>query len=155
MKLKTKVISLKKGSLGTYDYSRVESNHYIIYSIEVILSNKCSFIVRLQRHIGFHKFRCTAERIVREINKNISEVAFYNPQYMDVDHEVWMTSTEDDTCTFYLESPDLDKIKFSREHMKIVRKELEERYTYTKNPSKPKSDMEYRKRAYNGKCKRK
>ena len=51
---------------------------------------------------------------------------------------------------------DLFKVRFSREQRQIVEKELNGKLktTYTKNPSKPKSQMEYRLRAYYGKCKK-
>jgi hypothetical protein len=55
---------------------------------------------------------------------------------------------------FEISSFDLFKVRFSREQRRMVEKALDLKITYTKNPSKPKSDMEYRKRAYYGKCKR-
>jgi hypothetical protein len=57
---------------------------------------------------------------------------------------------------FEISSSDLLKVKFSREKFRIVERELDGklRTTYTRNPSKPKSQMEYRKRAYYGKCKK-
>jgi hypothetical protein len=57
---------------------------------------------------------------------------------------------------FEISSFDLFKVRFSGEQRRIVEKALDGKLktAYTKNPSKPKSDMEYRKRAYYGKCKR-
>jgi hypothetical protein len=74
------------------------------------------------------------------------------------DNYDWFTSWEWEETEeeFEISSFDLFKVRFSGEQRRIVEKALDGKLkkTYTKNPSKPKSDMEYRKRAYYGKCKR-
>lgn len=66
------------------------------------------------------------------------------------------TDLEEIEKEFEISSFDLVKVRFSREQRRIVEKALDGKLKtiYTKNPSKPKSQMEYRKRAYYGKCKK-
>lgn len=160
MKLETKVTVIKKSSNNLFlvddEKRKKKVTHHIVQSLEVTLSENCRFVVYLQRPITFQKFGRTTERIIREINKNLSSITFlqHTPDLL-----IWSTNSFayiEITYVFYLGSADLERIKFSGEQRKIVKKALDGklRTTYTRNPSKPKSDMEYRKRAYYGKCKR-
>ena len=161
MRLETKVTVIKKNPYDNLflvdDGERKKKvTHHIVQSLEVTLSENCRFVVYLQRPITFQKFGRTTERIIREINKNLSSIIFL--QHAS-DFIAWSTYSyaSEITYVFYLGSADLERIKFSREQRKIVKRALDGNlkslYT-TRNPSKPKSQMEYRKRAYYGKCKK-
>ena len=159
MRLETKVIVIKKSLNNLFlvddGEEKKKVTHHIVQSLEVTLSENCRFVVYLQRPITFQKFGRTTERIIREINKNLSSITFLqHPDFM-----VWSPYSCDSveiTYVFYLGSADLERIKFSGEQRKIIKKALDGnlKSLYTRNPSKPKSDMEYRKRAYYGKCKK-
>jgi hypothetical protein len=154
MRLETKVTVIKKRPYNLFlvDEEKKKVTHHIVQSLEVTLSENCKFVVYLQRPITFQKFGRTTERIIREINKNLNSITFLHPDFM-----AWSSSSCDSveiTYVFYLGSADLERIKFSGEQRKIVKKALDGNLIYTRNPSKPKSDMEYRKRAYYGKCKK-
>lgn len=160
MRLETKVTVIKKNSNNLFlvddEERKKKDTHHIVQSLEVTLNENCRFVVYLQRPITFQKFGRTTERIIREINKNLSNITFlqHTPDLL-----IWSTNSFTSieiTYVFYLSSADLERIKFSGEQRKIVKKALDGnlKNLYTRNPSKPKSDMEYRKRAYYGKCKR-
>ena len=73
------------------------------------------------------------------------------------DYSAWKSwGWEEIEKEFEISSSDLFKVRFSREQKQIVENALDSKLkkTYTKNPSKEKSQMEYRKRAYYGKCKK-
>ena len=154
MRLETKVKVIKESQFFLVDDGKKVA-HNIVQSLEVTLSENCRFVVYLQRPITFQKFGRTTERIIREINKNLSSITFL--QHTS-DFIAWPTYSyaSEITYVFYLGSADLERIKFSREQRKIVKRALDGnlKSLYTRNPSKPKSDMEYRKRAYYGKCKK-
>ena len=157
MRLETKVKVIKESQYKFFlvdDGEKATNN--IVQSLEVTLSENCRFAVYLQRPITFQKFGRTTERIIREINKNLSSIIFL--QHVS-DFIAWLPTysyASEITYVFYLGSADLERIKFSREQRKIVKRALDGnlKSLYTRNPSKPKSDMEYRKRAYYGKCKK-
>ena len=157
MRLETKVTVIKKNPYDNLflvdDGERKKKvTHHIVQSLEVTLSENCRFVVYLQRPITFQKFGRTTERIIREINKNLSSITFLHSDFM-----TWYSyDSVEITYMFYLGSADLERIKFSGEQRKIVKRALDGnlKSLYTRNPSKPKSDMEYRKRAYYGKCKK-
>ena len=155
MKLETKVTVFKK-SPYTYNLSLMDDReekkkvtHHIVQSLEVTLNENCRFVVYLQRPITFQKFGRTTERIIREINKNLSSITF-------LQHASYFMVWSNYSYVFYLSSADLERIKFSGEQRKIVKRALDGnlKNLYTRNPSKTKSQMEYRKRAYYGKCKK-
>ena len=77
-------------------------------------------------------------------------------QSIDMAWSSYAYDITEETHVLWIGSSDLDRVKFSLEQRKIVKKALEGKLKrdFTHNPSKPKSDMEYRKRAYYGKCKR-
>ena len=161
MRLETKVIVIKKSLNNLFlvddGEEKKKVTHHIVQSLEVILNENCKFVVYLQRPITFQKFGRTTERIIREINKNLSSITFLQHDSSFI--AWWYTSyaSAEITYVFYLGSADLERIKFSGEQRKIVKKALDgnlKSIYYTRNPSKPKSDMEYRKRAYYGKCKK-
>ena len=158
MRLETKVTVIRKSPNNLFlvddGEGKKKITHHIVQSLEVTLSENCRFVVYLQRPITFQKFGRTTERIIREINKNLSSITFL--QHAS-DFMAWSTYSYVTTYVyFYLGSADLERIKFSGEQRKIVKRALDGnlKSLYTRNPSKPKSDMEYRKRAYYGKCKR-
>ena len=157
MRLETKVKVIKERQYKFFlvdDGKKVTNN--IVQSLEVTLSENCRFVVYLQRPITFQKFGRTTERIIREINKNLSSITFLQHTSDFIAWQPTYSYASEITYVFYLDSADLERIKFSREQRKIVKRALDGnlKSLYTRNPSKPKSDMEYRKRAYYGKCKK-
>jgi hypothetical protein len=161
MRLETKVTVIKKSQNNLFlvddGEEKKKVTHHIVQSLEVTLSENCRFVVYLQRPITFQKFGRTTERIIREINKNLSSITFLQHS---TDFIAWWYTYSyaypEITYVFYLGSADLERIKFSGEQRKIIKRALDGnlKSLYTRNPSKPKSDMEYRKRAYYGKCKK-
>lgn len=155
MKLETKVTVLKELMYYGFDDDETKTLRSIVQSIEITLSETCKFVVTIQKPLNFHKFKRSSERIVRELNKYVRSINFLqSPDYM-----AWPSYSYDitkETHVLWIYSSDLDHVKFSLEQRKIVRKELDGmlKRRFSRNPSKPKSDMEYRKRAYYGKCKR-
>lgn len=157
MRLETKVTVFKKLKPEYYygfndDETKTKTLRSTVQSIEITLSETCKLAVTIQRPLNFHKFGRSSERIVRELNKYVRSINFlhYSSYYMpsyDITRE---------THVLWIGSSDLDRVKFSLEQRKIVKKELNGKLKrdFSHNPSKPKSDMEYRKRAYYGKCKR-
>lgn len=141
MKLKVKVTILKKKSTPSS----------IIQRLEIFLNDKTKIVLHLQRPTSSHKFRHSPEKIVRVLNLYKKGIEFLSVQ---VYYNSWTTwDCVDIKKEFEISSSDLLKVRFFREQRRIVEKALDGKI-YIKNPSKPKSDMEYRKRAYYGKCKR-
>ena len=158
MILETKVTVLKKLKPKYYygfNDDETKTLRSTVQSIEITLSETCKLVVTIQRPLNFHKFGRSSERIVRELNKYVRSINFlHSPDYM-----AWSSYAYDiteETHVLWIGSSDLDRVKFSLEQRKIVKKALDGKLKrdFTHNPSKPKSDMEYRKRAYYGKCKR-
>jgi len=158
MRLETKVTVLKRLKPKYYygfDDDETKTLCSTVQSIEITLSETCKLVVTIQRPLNFHKFGRSSERIVRELNKYVKSINFlHSPDYM-----AWSSYAYDiteETHVLWIGSSDLDRVKFSSEQRRIVEKALNEKLktTYTHNPSKPKSQMEYRKRAYYGKCKK-
>ena len=158
MRLETKVTVLKKLKpkyCYGFDDDETKTLRSTVQSIEITLSETCKLVVTIQRPLNFHKFGRSSERIVRELNKYVRSINFFHfPDYM-----VWSSYAYDiteETYVLWIGSSDLDRVKFSLEQRKIVKKALDGKLKrdFSHNPSKPKSDMEYRKRAYYGKCKR-
>ena len=158
MRLETKVTVLKELRPEYYygfNDDETKTLRSTVQSIEITLSETCRLAVTIQRPLNFHKFGRSSERIVRELNKYIRNINFlHSPKYAD-----WYSHAYDITeeiHVLWIGSSDLDRVKFSLEQRKIVKKALEGKPNrdFTHNPSKPKSEMEYRKRAYYGKCKR-
>jgi hypothetical protein len=104
------------------------------------------------RPTSSHKFRYSAERVVRILNLNKEGIGVIR-DYYSIQTYWELEKTEEE---FEISSFDLFKVRFSGEQRRIVEKALDGKLktTYTKNLSKPKSQMEYRKRAYYGKCKK-
>ena len=158
MILETKVTVLKKLKPKYYygiDDDETKTLRSTVQSIEITLSETCKLVVTIQRPLNFHKFGRSSERIVRELNKYVRSINFLHSS----DYMTWSSYAYDfteETHVLWIGSSDLDRVKFSLEQRKIVKKALEGKLKrdFTHNPSKPKSDMEYRKRAYYGKCKR-
>lgn len=161
MILETRVTVLKKlkpkyyyGSYGSKE-DEIKTHRSTVQSIEITLSETCKLAVTIQRPLNFHKFGRSSERIVRELNKYVRSIIFLpSPDYMDRSSYAYDIMKE--AYVLWIGSSDLDHVKFSLEQRKIVKKALNGKLKrdFTHNPSKPKSDMEYRKRAYYGKCKR-
>lgn len=156
MRLETKVTVLKKLKPKYYygfDNDETKTLCSTVRSIEITLSKTCKLVVTIQRPLNFRKFRRSSERIVRELNKYVRSINFLqSPDYM-----TWYSyDIAEETHVLWIGSSDLDRVKFSSDQRKIVRRALDGKLKrdFTHNPSKPKSDMEYRKRAYYGKCKR-
>ena len=155
MILETKVTVLKKLKPKYYygiDDDETKTLRSTVQSIEITLSETCKLAVTIQRPLNFHKFGRSSERIVRELNKYVRNINFlHSPDYM-----AWSSDITEETHVLWIGSSDLDRVKFSLEQRKIVKKALDGKLKrdFSHNPSKPKSDMEYRKRAYYGKCKR-
>ena len=158
MRLETKVTVLKKLKPMYYygfDDDETKILRRTVQSIEIILSETCKLIVIIQRPLNFHKFGRSSERIVRELNKYVRSINFlHSPYYMARYFHDYDTTEE--THVLWIDSSDLYCVKFSLEQRKIVKKALDGnlKRNFSHNPPKPKSDMEYRKRAYYGKCKR-
>ena len=158
MRLETKVTVLKKLKPKYYygiDDDETKTLRSTVQSIEITLSETCKLVVTIQRPLNFHKFGRSSERIVRELNKYVRSINFlHSPDYMALASYAYDITEE--THVLWIGSSDLDHVKFSLEQRKIVKKALDGKLKrdFTHNPSKPKSDMEYRKRAYYGKCKR-
>ena len=126
----------------------------IVHSLVIFLNNQTKIILYLQRPISSHKFKYSSERLVRVLNMYKKEIEFLRIQDC---YDVWTYfEWEKIEKEFEIGYFDLFKVRFSREQRQIVKKELNGKLktTYTKNPSKPKSQMEYRMRAYYGKCKK-
>ena len=152
MRLETKVTVLKELKPKWFDDDETKTLRSTVQSIEITLSKTCKFAVTIQRPLNFHKFGRLSERIVRELNKYVSSINFLHfPDY----YMAWSSDITED-YVLWIDSSDLDRVKFSLEQREIVKKALDGKLKkdFTHNPSKPKSDMEYRKRAYYGKCKR-
>ena len=106
--------------------------------------------------LSFNKFKRSPERIIREINKGINSIVFKS-----TDLSLWcgyggfFNSTEEHHI-FRIDEEDLSKLKLRKDQRAIVNGELgRKKVKYTvKKLSREKSQMEYRKRAYYGKCKR-
>jgi len=159
MRLETKVTVLKKLNPKYYygfdDDNKIKTLRSTVQSIEITLSETCKLAVTIQRPLNFHKFGRSSERIVRELNKYVRSINFlHSPDYMDC--AVYAYDITKYTHVLWIGSSDLDSVKFSLEQRRIVKKALDGKLMrdFSHNPSKPKSDMEYRKRAYYGKCKR-
>ena len=159
MILETKVTVLKKLKPKYYygfNDDETKTLRSTVQSIEITLSETCKLVVTIQRPLNFHKFGRSSERIVRELNKYVRSINFL---HHSSDYMVWSSYAYDiteETHVLWIGSSDLDRVKFSLEQRKIVKKALDGKLKrdFSHNPSKPKSDMEYRKRAYYGKCKR-
>lgn len=144
MRLKVKVTILREKSTSSS----------IVEGLEIFLNDGVKIMLHLQRPISSHKFRYSLERIVRALNLHKKGIGFFRVQEC---YNAWTSwGWERIEKEFEISSSDLFKVKFSRDQRQIVEKELDGklRKIYTKNPSKPKSQMEYRKRAYYGKCKK-
>ena len=156
MILETKVTVLKKLKPKYYygfDDDETKTLRSTVQSIEITLSETCKLAITIQRPLNFNKFRRSSERIVRELNKYVRSINFlHSSNYIDLPTFDIM----EETHVLWIGSSDLDRVKFSLEQRKIVKKALDGKLKrdFSHNPSKPKSDMEYRKRAYYGKCKR-
>lgn len=144
MRLKVKVTILRK----RYTPSS------IVQSLEIFLNDQTKIMLYLQRPTSSYKFRHSSERVVRALNMYKKGIEFLRVQEYYGRWTSW--DCVDAEKEFEISSFDLFKVRFSREQRRMVEKALDGKLktTYTKNPSKPKSDMEYRKRAYYGKCKR-
>ena len=144
MILKVKVTILRKRSTLSS----------IVRSLEIFLNDQTKIMLHLQRPISSHKFRHSSGKIMRILNLYKKGIEFLRVR----DDYDWWTSWEWEEIEkeFEIGSSDLDRVKFSLEQRKIVKKALDGKLKrdFSHNPSKPKSDMEYRKRAYYGKCKR-
>ena len=145
MRLETKVTVLKKLKPKYYygfDDDETKILRRTVQSIEITLSETCKLIVIIQRPLNFHKY-------VRSIN------FLHSSDYLDRSFYAAYDITVE-THVFWIDSSDLYRVKFSLEQRKIVKKALDRnlKRDFSHNPPKPKSDMEYRKRAYYGKCKR-
>ena len=107
-----------------------------------------SFIPR--PFLSFNKFKREPRRIIREINKGILQ--YNNPDFsyseINVNYKIY---------NYWIDYADLSKLKLQKDLRKKVNEVLEGyiKKKYVKKPSREKSQMEYRKRAYYGKCKRK
>ena len=129
-------------------YSRVKR-----ISISLGKEAKHRLICILNCSINVHKFKRTSSRIIREFNKNIvggvvvESVRGYWSYYGGLLERHY-------SCEIC--SSDLSKIKLNKSYRNIVKSELNRRILkeYVKNPSKPVSEMELRKRFYYGKCKK-
>ena len=158
MRLETKVTVLKKLKPMYYygfDDDEIKTLRRTVQSIEITLSETCKLVVTIQRPLNFYKFGRSSERIVRELNKYVRSINFLqSPYYMNGYFHDYNTTEE--THVLWIDSSDLYRVKFSLEQRKIVKKVLDGnlKRDFSHNPPKPKSDMEYRKRAYYGKCKR-
>ena len=144
MRLKVRVTVLRKNSTPSS----------IVQSLEIFLNDQTKIMLYL-RPTSSHKFRYNSEKVVRVLNLYKKGIDFW---MVRDDYYDWRTSWEWEEIEkeFEISSSDLFKVRFSGEQRRIVEKALDGKLktTYTKNPSKPKSQMEYRKRAYYGKCKR-
>ena len=144
MKLKAKVTILRKRSTPSS----------IVQSLEIFLNDQTKIMLFLQRPTSSHKFRHNSEKIVRVLNMYKRGINFLRVRDC---YDTWTSwEWEETEKEFEIWSSDLSKIKFSGEQRKIVKRALDGnlKSLYTRNPSKPKSQMEYRKRAYYGKCKK-
>ena len=144
MRLKVKVTILRKRPTLSS----------IVQSLEIFLNDQIKITLYLQRPTSSHKFRYNSERVVKILNLYKKGINFLRVQDCYGSWTSWdWEETEEE---FEISSFDLFKIRFSREQRQIIEKALvgKLKTTYTKNPSKPKSQMEYRKRAYYGKCKK-
>ena len=159
MRLETKVIVLKKLKPKYYygfDDDETKTLCRTVQSIEITLTETCKLVVTIQRPLNFHKFGRSSERIVRELNKYVRSIScLHSSDYIDRSFYAAYVFTKE-THVFWIDSSDLYRVKFSLEQRKIVKKALDGnlKRDFSHNPPKPKSDMEYRKRAYYGKCKR-
>jgi hypothetical protein len=106
--------------------------------------------------LNFNKFKRSPERIIREINKGIHSIVFESSNTITV-LSFWSGFDSIETHhIFWIDEEDLSKLKLRKDQRAIVNGELgRKKVKYTvKKPSREKSQMEYRKRAYYGKCKK-
>lgn len=157
MKLETRItVYKKKDSLGVFSRLIAGSPDYHIDSIEVIISDAFRIFVHPQKPTDFRKFKRTPERIIHEINKNLKNIQLFSSSggYY---YAAWAPYEYEATgYVVYLGESDLEKIKLKKEEKNKIRNALNAipKKGYVYNPSKDKSEMEYRKRAYYGKCKK-
>ena len=133
---------------------KISTPSSIVQSLEIFLNGQTKIMLYLQRPTSSHKFRHNSERIVRILNLYKKKIEFLRVQDYYSTWTGWgCVNIEEE---FEIGSSDLFKVRFSGEQRQIVEKALDVKLktTYTKNPSKPKSQMEYRKRYYYGKCKK-
>ena len=126
----------------------------IVQSLEIFLNDQTKIMLHLQRPTSSHKFRYSSERVVRVLNMYKKGINFLRIQNY---YSAWRSwDWEEIEKEFEISSSDLFKVRFSTEQRQIVENALDGKLkkTYTKNPSKEKSQMEYRKRYYYGKCKK-
>ena len=157
MKLETRITVYKKrNSLGVFSRLIAGGPDYHIDSIEVIISDTFRMFVHLKRYTDFRKFKRTPERIIREINKNLENIQFFSTSggYY---YAAWAPYEYEATdYVVYLEESDIEKVKLEKERKNKIRNALntKPKKGVVYNPSKDKPEMEYRKRAYYGKCKK-
>jgi hypothetical protein len=125
--------------------------------ITIKLGNESTHILTYfpQSPINFSKFRRKSERIIRELSRGAKKLRIESPS--DIIWSKWVNYEYLEAhYVCWVDSEDLMKVGMGRELKSVVKSFINRRITkiYTRNPSKPKSDMEYRKRAYYGKCKR-
>ena len=108
--------------------------------------------------LNFNKFKRSPERIIREINKGIHSIVFESSN-TTTGLSFWSGFGFDSIEThhiFWIDKEDLSKLKLRKDQRAIVNGELgRKKVKYkVKKTSREKSQMEYRKRAYYGKCKK-
>lgn len=145
---------LKPNYYYGFDDDKIKALRNTVRSIEITLSETCKLAVTIQSPLNFNKFRRSSERIVRELNKYVRSINFlHSPD--DMAWSSYNYGITEETHVLWIGSSNLDRVKFSLEQRKIVKNALNGKLRdLVINPSKPKSDMKYRKRAYYGKCKR-
>jgi hypothetical protein len=153
MKLETRITVYKKKDSGVYSRLIAGSPDYHIDTIEVIISDTFRIFVHPQKPTDFRKFKRTPERIIHEINKNRRNIQLFSYGY----YSAWIPYEYEATnYVVYLEESDIEKVKLKMEEKNKIRNSLNviPKKGAVYNPSKDKPEMEYRKRAYYGKCKK-
>lgn len=104
--------------------------------------------------INFAKFKRDPGRIIRELNRGADNLRIESNQ------DVWSTWTSYDYLEvhyiYWIDSRDLMKVRMRKDMKNTVNAWIGYSIVkeYKPKPSREKSQMEYRKRMYNGKCKK-
>ena len=146
MKLPVDVTVYKR--FESQQYSRIETIKISFLNLHIIYSPKKPLV-------NFAKFKRTPERIIRLLNREPNKIILETPS----DIWLWSDWNEDKIIHHHflqIDSYDLLKVKLRKEQRKIINREIDEviKRRFIHNPPKKASEMEYRKRAYYGKCKK-
>lgn len=157
MRLKVKITASKKIVGYTNVWEAIYAPTITVNTIEIFLNDTDTkkIFVQVRKTTSYHKFKRTAPRIIHEVNKNLDTTTFHRET-----HEMWSSyyNEEELECFLYIDSSDLSNIRFSesqrREIKEALDRQIKTKYQTSHNPSKSPSQMELRKRAYYGKCKK-